>query len=385
MKRGEAALARDFYPMVEKSEGAADEPETLVTAPARIAVYDDASAAPRVVVVEPKDVRAYLEEITATVSKLAREQGGSIPFMVIREIVENFIHAYFQSPTITILDGGNTIRFSDQGPGIREKDLALEFGTSSATEEMRRYIRGVGSGLPYAQQYMEDKGGSLTIEDNIAGGTVVTISVRPSAEARGVARSAAGEPQPQAYAPQAVYQQGWPQQGSFQQAPGAYQQMPGYQQGAGGYAQAPGFQQPGYQQAPRFQQQPYYQQQAWQQPGYQQPWQQDAAQQAWQQPGYQQPGAMPAQGAAMQEAAGQPAMAQAAAQQAPAGPQLGERGQMVIGYLAQHESVGPTDLIREYGFSGPTWSRELASLAAAGYIMKSGQKYQLTAVGRGLI
>ena len=340
-------MARDFYPMVEKGEGAEPQAETLVPAPARIAVYDDAAAAPRVVVVEPKDVRAYLEEITATVSKLAREQGGSIPFMVIREIVENFIHAYFQSPTITILDGGNTIRFSDQGPGIQEKDLALEFGTSSATEEMRRYIRGVGSGLPYAQQYMEDKGGSLTIEDNIAGGTVVTISVRPSAEARGVSRSSAPEQQAQAYAPQPAYQQGWPQQGSFQQAPGTYQQMPAYQQ------------------------QPYYQQ-----PAYQQPWQQAAPQQPWQQPMYQQP----AQAAPAQYPQQEPYQ-----QQAPAGPQVGERGQMVIGYLAQHESVGPTDLIREYGFSGPTWSRELASLAAAGYIMKNGQKYQLTAVGRMLI
>ena len=160
-------MARDFYPMVEKASEeqaqGSDQQESLVTNPARIAVYDDASAAPRVVVVEPKDVRPYLEEITGTVNKLSHEQGGTIPFMVIREIVENFIHAYFQSPTITILDGGNTIRFSDQGPGIQEKDLALEYGTSSATEEMRQYIRGVGSGLPYAQQYMEDKGGSLTI------------------------------------------------------------------------------------------------------------------------------------------------------------------------------------------------------------------------------
>mgnify|MGYP000361053600 FL=1 len=184
-------MARDFYPMVEKKENGEEDAEggALVTHPARIAVYDDAAAAPRVVVVEPKDVRAYLEEITGTVNKLSHEQGGAIPFMVIREIVENFIHAYFQSPTITILDGGNTIRFSDQGPGIREKDLALEYGTSSATEDMRRYIRGVGSGLPYAQQYMEDKGGSLTIEDNIAGGTVVTISIRPKVEAAEVSRS----------------------------------------------------------------------------------------------------------------------------------------------------------------------------------------------------
>ena len=68
--------------------------------------------------------------------------------MVMREIVENFIHARFVAPTISIMDNGNTIRFSDQGPGIKEKNRALEFGTSSATEEMKSFIRGVGFGLP---------------------------------------------------------------------------------------------------------------------------------------------------------------------------------------------------------------------------------------------
>ena len=177
-------MAHTFYPFVE-NEGAdsAAKPslESMVVYPARIAVYDDAAAAPRVVVVEPQDVRSYLEEITQVVTRLSHEQGGSIPFMVIREIVENYIHAYFMSPTISILDDGNTIRFSDQGPGIASKERALEYGTTSASEEMKRYIRGVGSGLPYAQQYMVDKGGSLTIEDNIDQGTVVTISTRTSA------------------------------------------------------------------------------------------------------------------------------------------------------------------------------------------------------------
>lgn len=153
----------------------------IVESPARIAVFDDKSAAPRVVVVQPKDVRSFLEEITATVTKLANEQGGRISFSVIREVVENLVHAYFKEPTISILDGGNTIRFSDQGPGIREKAKALEYGTTSATEEMKRYIRGVGSGLPYAQQYMRDHGGDLTIEDNISGGAIVTISMPGSA------------------------------------------------------------------------------------------------------------------------------------------------------------------------------------------------------------
>lgn len=179
--RLDEGMVRDFYPFVEKQqrerqEGGESPVGLEVHHPARIAVYDDAAAAPRVVLIEPQEVRPYLEEITQTVARLAKEQGGSIPFMVIREIVENFIHAYFIQPTISILDDGNTIRFSDQGPGIREKPRALEYGTSSATEEMRQFIRGVGSGLPYVQQYMSDKGGSLTIEDNMSGGTVVTIS-----------------------------------------------------------------------------------------------------------------------------------------------------------------------------------------------------------------
>ena len=144
---------------------------------ARIAVYDDAAVAPRVVIVDPKDVRSYLEEITQEVTKLSHEHGGQIPFTVIREIVENFVHAYFIEPAISILPGGNTIRFSDQGPGIKEKDRALEFGTTSATMEMKRYIRGTGSGLPLAQQYLIDKGGSLLIEDNMSRGPVVTISL----------------------------------------------------------------------------------------------------------------------------------------------------------------------------------------------------------------
>ncbi len=306
LKRRVETVTRDFYPFVEEGTKADEdsskgEMSCEVQHPARIAVYDDASAAPRVVVIEPCDVRDYLEQITATVNRLSHEQGGSIPFMVIREIVENFIHAYFQSPTITILDGGNTIRFSDQGPGIKEKSLALEYGTSSATEEMKRYIRGVGSGLPYVQQYMTDKGGSLEIEDNIAGGTVVTISTHPREQARVVSGVEAAQARPS---------QPW----GYDQAPSAAQ--PVMYQGA-----------------------PWPQQPAWGQP-----------QPAWTQP--------------------QPAI------------QVDERGQQVLAFLADHELVGPTELVRTYGSSSATWSRALASLSAQGIIIKVGQKYQLTTIGR---
>lgn len=328
-----------------------------VSTPARIAVYDDAAAAPRVVMVEPKDVRSFLEEITATVNRLSHEQGGTIPFMVIREIVENFIHAYFKAPTITILDGGNTIRFSDQGPGIKQKDLALEYGTSSATEEMKHYIRGVGSGLPYAQQYMVDKGGSLDIEDNLGGGTVVTISTHPREELPAPQAPMAG-----AYAQ--PYQQQWPQQPQpfgqayGQQWPTQPWQQPYGQQAPAGMPQ----QQTGWQQS-----QPYGQ--PWQQqtlagmPAQQQPWQQTAPMG---QPAAQQPYA---------PMAGMPAAA----------PQLNERSQAILGFLSAHELCGPTDLANALGGSNATWSRALQDLAGQGVVIKDSQKYRLTGYGQSLL
>ena len=373
-------MARDFYPFVEKDPSTSDssQPQGIaqngvqnsdenisspsqtpmeVSTPARIAVYDDAAAAPRVVMVEPKDVRSFLEEITATVNRLSHEQGGTIPFMVIREIVENFIHAYFKAPTITILDGGNTIRFSDQGPGIKQKDLALEYGTSSATEEMKHYIRGVGSGLPYAQQYMVDKGGSLDIEDNLGGGTVVTISTHPREE----------PPSPQAPMTGAYgqpYQQQWPQQPQpFGQAYG--QQWP-----------AQPWQQPYGQQAPAGMPQ---QQTVWQQPQpYGQPWQQQT------------PAGMPAQQQTWQQAAqmGQPAAQQPYAPMAgmpAATPQFNERSQAILGFLSAHELCGPTDLANALGGSNATWSRALQDLAGQGVVIKDSQKYRLTGYGQSLL
>lgn len=313
-------MARDFYPFVE-GEGAG---ELQVTHPARIAVYDDTAAAPRVVVVEPRDVRGYLEEITSEVSRLSREQGGTIPFMVIREIVENFVHAYFEAPTITILDGGNTIRFSDQGPGIKEKARALEYGTTSATEEMRHYIRGVGSGLPYAQQYMIDKGGSLEIEDNIAGGTVVTISTHPAADARALTGAEEGDPAGDgaAWAPQVP-----------QAAPAPWPQQPSWSW----QAQAPW---------PAAAPSPY--QMAYQ--PYQQPY----------------------------------AAAREATPMAPPAVQLDERGRQALGLVLERGAAGPTDLVQAFGSSAATWSRALAALAAQGAVIKRGQKYQPTEFGRSL-
>lgn len=144
--------------------------------PARIAVYDAPPSTPRVVTIEPCGVHEYLSKITETTYTLSKQQGGTLPFSVIRELVENFIHAYFIEPTISIMDGGNTIKFTDQGPGIPDITQAQQVGVTSATHVMKKYIRGVGSGLPVVRDHLDAVGGVLSIENNIKAGTVVTIS-----------------------------------------------------------------------------------------------------------------------------------------------------------------------------------------------------------------
>ena len=293
-------MARDFYPFVEETPTDVSSPnnkdnieELTVRYETRIAVYDDVAAAPRVVVIEPTEIRSYLEEIVQAVNRLSHEQGGQIPFMVMREIVENFIHAHFASPTITILDHGNTIRFSDRGPGIKEKELALQYGTSSATESTKHYIRGVGSGLPYAQQYMIDKGGSLTIEDNISGGTVVTISTRSASDAHTQTHPSTEKVE--------ISSRETSSQCSFKQDSSSRDKNPDISQIS----------------LPKI--------------------------------------------------------------------EISPRGQKVFAYLSEHELVGPTELVRMYGLSIPTWSRELKSLEEIGLIRKIGQKYQLTQAGLALL
>ena len=242
-------MSDDFYTMVDSGDPAPDNEhitgvreehneseQVTAQAPkamyaARIAVYDDMLSTPRVIVIEPQDVRTYLEETTNTVYQCMKEQGGRISLMVIREIVENFIHAHFAEPIISILDGGDTIRFADQGPGIDDKERAFDFGVTSANSKMKRYIRGTGAGFPMVQEYLENAGGAVSIEDNMGNGTVVTVSLNPKRVQeieRAGGRGAAVRPETE--------QQAYPMPGAFTQQPAAMQQV---------QQQMPPMQQPG--------------------------------------------------------------------------------------------------------------------------------------------
>ncbi len=124
-------------------------------------MYEAAGAAPRVEDIEPAPVGEFIESFTTRVYELAREQGGSVPYTAIREVTENFIHANFAEPVVSVLDGGVTIRFADQGPGISDKERAVMPGFTTASGDMKCFIRGVGSGLPIVRDYLSVSGGSL--------------------------------------------------------------------------------------------------------------------------------------------------------------------------------------------------------------------------------
>ena len=151
----------------------------------RIAIYDTLTSPPRVLTVEKEDLPQLISALATETYRSCREQGGEVPYMVIRELIENLIHASFRDVVVTVLQAGRVIRISDHGPGIVDKERAFEPGFTTATPDQRRIIRGVGSGLPIAREALAFMQGVLTVEDNLGGGTVLTVTLpeRPAATA----------------------------------------------------------------------------------------------------------------------------------------------------------------------------------------------------------
>lgn len=432
-------MSEDFYPFVDSGDPAPDNTHLTgasfaqdathdgtsptgsdhlqSTYTTRISVYDDMLSTPRVIVVEQTDVRTYLEDVTNTVHRTMKEQGGHLSLMIIRELVENFIHAQFSEPVISILDNGDTIRFADQGPGIDDKERAFEFGVTSADRFKKRYIRGTGAGLPMVQQYVEAAGGAISVEDNLGAGTVVTVSVNPArveeierAISRGAAvRSGHHDDAAvqmggrtggfEALGAQANPDQRWeagvqpnadPRVAAMSPMTPAYPQgypwVPGAGAGYPPYGNPYGMTQP-YGAIPQG-----YSTQMGQMGQMGQPYQTMAASQMM---GMPTPGHSP-MGGAMDAAPGTTIPGAMPVPEVTAGttpgemqpspaprPYVSERGALALRYIAQNGKGGPTDLTRTYGNSDATWSRELDTLSGTGLIYKRGQKYVLTELGQG--
>lgn len=142
----------------------------------RVAVYPE-NGPPEITEVAAANPRSATLKFSRLIMEKVRDLGGVSPEAAVREVVENLIHADYRGVVISILDGGRTIRVSDKGPGVENKARAMEFGFSGATPDALREIRGVGAGLGIAQAAVAEAGGEISVEDNIGGGTVTTISV----------------------------------------------------------------------------------------------------------------------------------------------------------------------------------------------------------------
>lgn len=172
-------FAQDRSQVEKRSSGSSLEEFNYdhITTIACVAIYDTMTSTPQIIQIPGGPTHKFIEDIASTTYKEAQQRGGMIPYTVIREVAENFIHANFNEPVISIFDRGNTIRFADQGPGIKDKELAQQPGFTSASEPMKKYIRGVGSGLPLVKEVLGFSHGTIKIEDNINQGSVVTISL----------------------------------------------------------------------------------------------------------------------------------------------------------------------------------------------------------------
>jgi anti-sigma regulatory factor (Ser/Thr protein kinase) len=158
-----------------RTERTRGEPESASIG-VRIAVYPR-SGEPEVTEVAAANPGSATAKFTRLVMDEVRAAGGKVPEEAVREVLENLVHAGYEGVVISVLEGGDVVRVSDKGPGIQHKERAMEFGFSGATPEALRGIRGVGAGLGIARAAAEKVGGTVTVEDNIGGGAVVTISV----------------------------------------------------------------------------------------------------------------------------------------------------------------------------------------------------------------
>lgn len=154
----------------------------------RLAVYDDPLGPPQTEDIHADGAVDLIGQLSTRVYQLSQERGGRVPFLAIKEVVANLVHADFREVVVSLLEHGNVIKVADQGPGIPDKALAVEPGFTSAASNTKDMIPGVGAGLGVASAALEALGGSLQIDDNLVKGTVLTLSV-PESDANAGSRA----------------------------------------------------------------------------------------------------------------------------------------------------------------------------------------------------
>ncbi len=118
-------------------------------------------------------------EASAALKKSLKQMGFSPD--VIRRVsiamyegeINMVIHAEGGEATAEITGDAIRIILADKGPGIKDVDLAMREGYSTAPDEVRNLGFGAGMGLPNIKRYSDD----LKIDTVLGVGTTLTITI----------------------------------------------------------------------------------------------------------------------------------------------------------------------------------------------------------------
>ncbi len=118
-------------------------------------------------------------EASSAVKKALKQLGFS-PDVIRRVAIAMYegeinmvIHAEGGEATVEITEKAVKVILADRGPGIKDVDLAMQEGYSTAPEEVRNLGFGAGMGLPNIKKYSDD----LKIKTELGVGTTLTILI----------------------------------------------------------------------------------------------------------------------------------------------------------------------------------------------------------------
>ena len=101
------------------------------------------------------------------------------------EVIRRVAIAMYEAEINTIIHGGGgicdaevskdriTITFRDHGPGIKDIDLSMQEGYSTASDQIREMGFGAGMGLPNIKKYTD----GMNIDSKVGVGTTVELII----------------------------------------------------------------------------------------------------------------------------------------------------------------------------------------------------------------
>ena len=118
-------------------------------------------------------------QASVAVKKSLRELGISPD--VIRRVsiamyegeINMVIHAHGGEADVEVYEDKIVIILNDRGPGIKDVELAMKEGNSTAPDNIRSLGFGAGMGLPNMKRYTDD----MKIETELGVGTKITMTV----------------------------------------------------------------------------------------------------------------------------------------------------------------------------------------------------------------